>query len=43
MKFSNKKYAIRKLSIGVASVAIGFLTMQGITPESWGGGCNLCP
>ena len=38
MKFSNKKYAIRKLSIGVASVAIGFLTMQGIAPESWGGG-----
>ena len=37
MKFSSKKYAIRKLSIGVASVAIGFLTMQGISPESWGG------
>ena len=43
MKFTNKKYAIRKLSIGVASVAIGFLTMQGIAPESWGGGGNLCP
>ena len=37
MKFSNKKYAIRKLSIGVASIAIGFLTMQGVAPESWGG------
>ena len=43
MKFSNKKYAIRKLGIGVASVAIGFLTMQGIPQESWGGGGNLCP
>ena len=43
MKFNNKKYAIRKLSIGVASIAIGFLTMQDIAPESWGGGGNLCP